>query len=398
MSEPTETGGLPLDLKTHQQQQPQDSIIHQPTLPKVENCTTSQSPNNSSKGTKAASPRRRPGTIKQAPSGPHTGSSRSEQQPALSPTDMSSHNPSIHYTRTGRISKAKKGLKVHNCENCGRSYTRAEHLRRHQKNHAQEDALVCQVSGCGKTFFRIDLLHRHQERHNEPGRDTPQQSPEGSPEPASIAISASIPALASPIMEVTSNPPTTSYYQPVSPMLETVPFTSQLKHPRSQYNRSSAAVTVPMDAMTPGLWHEPYSPTPGYSSSSGYASPIASTDFPTFGSAPYHRARTPSNASIIDPSWSYQSRSPASTTSTMAFTWGSNDKGSTASNLAYMNACSYPMTAMSIPTSMDTMAGYGHFGPRTMIQRDEEEGVILFGDEQYGSFIPLSPSSIDLPL
>ena len=39
---------------------------------------------------------------------------------------------------------------------------------------------------------------------------------------------------------------------------------------------------------------------------------------------------------------------------------------------------------MSIPTSMDTMAGYGHFGPRTMIQRDEEEGVILFGDEQYG--------------
>lgn len=139
-----------------------------------------------------------------------------------------------------------------------------------------------------------------------------------------------------------------------------------------------------MDVMTPGLWHEPYSPTPGYSSSSGYASPIASTDFPTFGSAPYHRARTPSNASIIDPSWSYQSRSPASTTSTMAFTWGSNDKGSTASNLAYMNACSYPMTTMSIPTSMDTMAGYGHFGPRTMIQRDEEERVILFGDEQYG--------------
>jgi hypothetical protein len=32
---------------------------------------------------------------------------------------------------------------------------------------------------------------------------------------------------------------------------------------------------------------------------------------------------------------------------------------------------------------MDAMAGYGHFGPRTMIQRDEEEGVILFGDEQY---------------
>ncbi|KAG9185100.1 hypothetical protein G6011_07644 [Alternaria panax] len=380
MSEPTKTGGLPLDSKTYQQQQPKGSIVHQPTSPSVEYWKTSQSPNNVPKESKATSPRRRPGIIEQAPSGPHTGPSRPEQQPALSPTDMSSHNSSIHYTRTGRISKAKKGLKVHNCENCGRSYTRAEHLRRHQKNYAQEDAHVCQVLGCGKTFFRIDLLQRHKERHNEPGRDSPQQSPEGSPEPASIPM----PALQSPMMEATTNPPATSYYQPVSPMLETAPFTSQLKHPRSQYNRSSVAVPVPMDGMTPGLWHEPYSPTPGYSSSSGYASPIASTDFPTFGSAPYHRARTPSNASIIDPSWSYQSRSPASTTSTMAFTWGSNDKGSTAPNLAYTNACSFPMTTIPIPTSMDAMAGYGHFSPRTMTQRDEEEGIILFGEEQYG--------------
>jgi hypothetical protein len=138
-----------------------------------------------------------------------------------------------------------------------------------------------------------------------------------------------------------------------------------------------------MEAMTPGLWHEPYSPTPGYSSSSGQASPIASNDFYAFGMPPYHRARTPSNASNIEQGWSFASRSPASTTSTMAYNWASNDK-STAPNLAYMNACSYPMTNMSIPTSMDTMTGYGHFGPRTLAQRDEEEGVILFGDEQYG--------------
>lgn len=142
-------------------------------------------------------------------------------------------------------------------------------------------------------------------------------------------------------------------------------------------------MSVAMEAMTPALWHEPYSPTPGYSSSSGYASPIASTDFSVFGN-PSYRARTPSNASMMDPSWGYPSRSPASTTSTMAYTWGSNDKGSTAPNLAYMNACSFPMTNMSIPTSMDAMTGYGHFGPRTLVQRDEEEGVMLFGEEQYG--------------
>lgn len=81
----------------------------------------------------------------------------------------------IHYTRTGRISKVKKGLKVYNCE-CGRSYTRAEHLRRHQKNHAQ-DPLVCDYPDCGKTFFRIDLLLRHQECHNDPGPALPAPPP-----------------------------------------------------------------------------------------------------------------------------------------------------------------------------------------------------------------------------
>ncbi|KAI4626496.1 hypothetical protein J4E83_003647 [Alternaria metachromatica] len=223
MSEPSETGGLPLDLNTHQQQQPTGSTIHPPTTPRVDYRKTSQSSNDLPKASKAASPRRRPGTTKQAPSGPHTGSSRSEEQLGLSPTNMSSHN-NIHYTRTGRISKAKKGLKVHNCENCGRSYTRAEHLRRHQKNHAQEDALICQVPGCGKTFVRVDLLQRHQERHNEPTRDSPEQSPEGSPEPTSM----SLPALEQPMMEMTTNSASTSFYETVSPVQETAPFTRVL--------------------------------------------------------------------------------------------------------------------------------------------------------------------------
>jgi hypothetical protein len=40
-------------------------------------------------------------------------------QRSTSPTQMSPDSSSVHYTRTGRISKAKKGLKVHNCD-CGR--------------------------------------------------------------------------------------------------------------------------------------------------------------------------------------------------------------------------------------------------------------------------------------
>ncbi|KAF2753535.1 hypothetical protein EJ05DRAFT_514992 [Pseudovirgaria hyperparasitica] len=76
----------------------------------------------------------------------------------------------IAYTRTGRISKAKKGLKVHHCK-CGRSYTRAEHLRRHQKNH-EEEPLRCDFPECGKSFHRPDLLQRHKERHSEMRRDS----------------------------------------------------------------------------------------------------------------------------------------------------------------------------------------------------------------------------------
>lgn len=69
----------------------------------------------------------------------------------------------VNYTRTGRVSKAKKGFKVYDCE-CGRSYSRAEHLQRHQRNHAQEGGTVCSFPMCGKIFFRPDLLARHEER------------------------------------------------------------------------------------------------------------------------------------------------------------------------------------------------------------------------------------------
>lgn len=80
--------------------------------------------------------------------------------------DHGSHETGpVVYTKTGRISKAKKGLKVHVCEECGRSFTRAEHLRRHQKNHGPNQ-VRCEL--CGKVFFRADLLQRHLERHKDP--------------------------------------------------------------------------------------------------------------------------------------------------------------------------------------------------------------------------------------
>ncbi|KZF19003.1 hypothetical protein L228DRAFT_271630 [Xylona heveae TC161] len=85
----------------------------------------------------------------------------------FSPEATSSESVTPRLTqKTGRPSKAKKGLKVHGCSysGCNKVFSRAEHLRRHQKNH-EESPAICKYSGCGKTFFREDLLRRHEHRH-----------------------------------------------------------------------------------------------------------------------------------------------------------------------------------------------------------------------------------------
>ena len=73
----------------------------------------------------------------------------------------------VKYTRTGRVSKATKGQRVHHCETCGKTYTRVEHLRQHQQNHVP-GAFVCDVPGCEGSFYREDLLTRHKKRHSDP--------------------------------------------------------------------------------------------------------------------------------------------------------------------------------------------------------------------------------------
>jgi hypothetical protein len=81
-------------------------------------------------------------------------------------SQSTSPTSSARRTRTGRVSKAAKGMPVHHCA-CGKTYTRAEHLRRHQQNH-EPGAFPCDVSGCDRTFSREDLLTRHKAKHNEP--------------------------------------------------------------------------------------------------------------------------------------------------------------------------------------------------------------------------------------
>ena len=145
---------------------------------------------------------------------------------------------------------------------------------------------------------------------------------------------------------------------------------------------------VPVEATTPGmLWDNSFGQSPGYSSSSGYASPNHVPEhvpeyanmFPLAPHGPgYSRQRTSSNVSFIEP-WQYS----GSPTSSVSYAWMPAEKECVASEFPYMTT-SYPMPTMQAIANADAMAGYEHFGAKTMQQRDEEEGIILFPEQQYG--------------
>lgn len=360
---------------------------------------SSQSSDDLSGETKSSS-RRRLGATKEA-SGPHTRSSRgdsSTMQRSPSPTEMQQE---VNYTRTGRISKAKKGLKVHHCE-CGRSYTRAEHLRRHQKNHNQ-DALVCDYPDCGKTFFRLDLLQRHQERHDGTGKDESRRTSvysQGSGAEPEPPVTTTVPTMST--AEIMASIPQT-IDTPLFPPVSASPMPEPTSDPRLMkqrpYSHSASrqtSVTIPIGtadsfASYPINFTDPFSPSPNYSSSSGYASPGPGHDFinmfPTslFGPGS-NRTRTSSNASFIEP-WSYPStRSPTSVTSTLPFSYTNGEKSPATHSigLALSMATSYPTS--NIPMPPDPMSSYMMFpNPlKTVQQRDEEEQVILFPEQSFG--------------
>ncbi|KAF2169137.1 hypothetical protein M409DRAFT_20364 [Zasmidium cellare ATCC 36951] len=179
---------------TQEQQHPSQSTLHQGPSSRPSRSPGAESSNapGSSTGQRAL---KQPSRLR--------GSSRdtNEMQRSTTPPEASSAD-AIKYTRTGRVSKATKGHRVHHCEECGKTYTRAEHLRRHQQNH-KPGAFPCDYPGCGRSFYREDLLVRHKARHNDPLNPPSRRHSVGSqssaPDPRSIAAgSAQAPGVAIP--------------------------------------------------------------------------------------------------------------------------------------------------------------------------------------------------------
>ncbi|KAJ6108708.1 hypothetical protein N7512_008545 [Penicillium capsulatum] len=91
----------------------------------------------------------------------------------------------------GRISKARKGKRVHACEfpGCPKIFTRAEHRRRHELSHKAKKTYICTHEGCEKAFHRSDYLTQHMARHESgsPKQKSPSVRSNSTSSPAAVS-------------------------------------------------------------------------------------------------------------------------------------------------------------------------------------------------------------------
>ncbi|KAJ5080901.1 hypothetical protein N7456_013611 [Penicillium angulare] len=145
-------------------------------------------------------------------------------------------------------------------EGCGKSYSRAEHLYRHQLNHAPKQIFRCDFPNCYRSFVRQDLCIRHRERHTTRGsqlqkrdsfatdsHDDLSKSLVPVSSPSSPAMTAADYAFMTDPASGSKSPPSTSY--PLSTGIETTGV------PVSGYNDfrgdfSQADPMIDLDAMS----------------------------------------------------------------------------------------------------------------------------------------------------
>ncbi|EED20710.1 C2H2 finger domain protein, putative [Talaromyces stipitatus ATCC 10500] len=84
------------------------------------------------------------------------------------PRDHAKHNSESKKRKRNRKAQPDKKFECQH-EGCGKSYSRAEHLHRHQLNHTPKQIYRCDFPDCYRSFVRQDLCIRHRERHTTHG-------------------------------------------------------------------------------------------------------------------------------------------------------------------------------------------------------------------------------------
>nr|RBQ91926.1 hypothetical protein FVER53263_02726 [Fusarium verticillioides] len=278
-----------------------------------------------------------PGPSSQTPMRPFTGAATGEAHVKLTPI-------------TRKISKAKKGVPVHTCNQCPKTFSRAEHLRRHQLSHSAPD-LFCPVENCNKTFHRKDLLDRHVQRHEQDGQDVrdPKHNRQGSPKTPNL-------------------PPADSVPEPGLKMPEVY------RHPRAVTASSSSNMVGSWPSVTStSAPHQAYNPPPTVNNSSDNY-PIGPNNYvlhtlPTNESfvTSYSEPRNMSDMSLISsipeeappdlgwPESSMSSSAPTSTFSTPPDNTRRSQFSVPTTNGSWMTATpTYPTTANDITASLDS--------------------------------------------
>lgn len=105
---------------------------------------------------------------------PYANGALSAQQSALSSasTTLPTH-PSASSSANASATPSRPnhgGSNLYACRDCGRSYSRPEHLVRHVQTHTLGRRFTCEI--CQKSFARKDLLRRHVANHD---NDSPQK-------------------------------------------------------------------------------------------------------------------------------------------------------------------------------------------------------------------------------
>ncbi|RVX74882.1 hypothetical protein B0A52_01159 [Exophiala mesophila] len=171
---------------------------------------------------------------------------------------------------------------------CGRHYSRAEHLYRHQLNHNPKEIFKCDFPGCSRTFVRQDLCIRHRERHESRGKLSLGQN-SSTREPLSPRSSVSDDATS----------PSRNTFPPPMPVSNTVQpsmvHRSSFSEPKSKPMEPPASVSQASPDLSRTTSHQSQNPPPVQPLHDSSASPVNQTSLQ---SGIYGLSRIPSGAGL----------------------------------------------------------------------------------------------------